>query len=188
MKTMGKKDRFSTFSRWFRVRDGLYYHRNHTWVKIEDGFVKIGVNDFAQKIIGTIKEVRVPPIGHKIEQGKKGFEIDCEFTSIGIPAPIDGYIFERNEWVIKEPSLINRDPYGEGWIMVVSPVNLESNIKSLYSVELASLWIEECVETLKNRTCEFMQDGGELEIGDVLLKKPGDFYVILKDFFSCEGK
>ncbi|MCX7856753.1 MAG: glycine cleavage system protein H [Deltaproteobacteria bacterium] len=184
MRNLLRSGGYYLISGWARIKDDVYYDKGHTWLKIEDGFARIGINDFAQKLIGPITEIVVPSIGQKIERGKPSFEIRFRDNSLTLVAPIDGHVVKRNEKVITDPTLINRDPYGEGWIVIVSPLDLESSIKLFFSPELAAVWMNQCFEILRKKTCEFIQDGGNLLEGVLETQNLEKRDILLKEFFS----
>jgi len=109
----------------------LYFHRDHMWVKIEDGKARIGYNDWAQSAAGKILFLRTRRVGSKVKQGKTLGTLESGKWVGPLKAPLSGEILELNEEVLKNPSLINEDPYGRGWIAVLKPLNLEEDLKTL---------------------------------------------------------
>ena len=126
--------------------EDLYYHRDHMWAKVEDGKVRVGYNDWAQKAAGNIVFVRVRRVGAKVVQGKTLGTIESGKWVGPLKAPVSGTIVEVNQEVLDKPSLINEDPYGRGWIAVIEPKDLENELKSLIpgtDAEAVKEWIVE---------------------------------------------
>lgn len=111
--------------------EDLYYHKEHCWARVEGDEVLIGFNDFAQKIAGTIKRIVTLEEDDEVSQDKPFGTISSGKWTGKIYAPVSGEITEVNEDVEDEPGLVNDDPYGEGWIIKVSPSNLEADLANL---------------------------------------------------------
>ncbi|MEM4246624.1 MAG: glycine cleavage system protein GcvH, partial [Candidatus Bathyarchaeia archaeon] len=134
----------------YEMPDDLYYHKKHMWVKIEDGKARIGIDDFTQKMAGDIVYVDVPPKGDTLTQGVDFGTIESGKWVGKIIAPISGEVVEENEAVIDDPTLVNKDPYGDGWIAIVIPSKLDEELKSLIHGNAVADWIKiEEAEALK---------------------------------------
>lgn len=129
--------------------DELYFTDEHVWVRIEgENRIRIGFSDFGQKIAGKVLAVRIRPPGTRVE-AKKGVATMETGKWVGmIRTPVAGKIVEVNDEVIKNPSLINSDPYGRGWIAVLEVEDV-TPIKSLHHGEEVESWIKE--EAVKYR-------------------------------------
>ena len=115
----------------YEFPDDLYYHPDHMWAKVEDGKVRVGYNDWAQSAAGKILFIRTKKVGQPVKQGKTLGTIESGKWVGPLKSPVSGKIVELNEEVQKNPSLINEDPYGKGWIAVIEPTNLEEELKNL---------------------------------------------------------
>ncbi|RLF12265.1 MAG: glycine cleavage system protein H [Thermoprotei archaeon] len=117
----------------FELPDDLYYwQRGLTWAKLEpDGNVRVGLTDLGQKIAGKILTVRTRAKGAKIVQGKAIATIETAKWVGPLESPISGTIVEVNMELRSNPSLLNEDPYGKGWIALLAPSNLEEELKKL---------------------------------------------------------
>ncbi|MHA1603523.1 MAG: glycine cleavage system protein H [Candidatus Freyarchaeota archaeon] len=130
--------------------EDLYYHNDHCWVRVEDGKARIGFDDFGQATAGKILFVRLKPEGKTIEVGKSFGSIETGKWVGPLRAPISGTIVEVNPEVKKNPTIINDDPYGDGWLIVVEPTNLEPELANLVTGDALKAWIDkEIVERLK---------------------------------------
>ncbi len=127
-----------------KVPTSRYLHLGHTWVSLETGGrVRIGMDDFSQKILGSSDAVRMPVIGEEIFRDKASLALFRQGERAGVLAPVTGVIEEVNSKILQRPGLAHDDPYGEGWMMLVAPINLQPELKNLVSGEDSTAWIEE---------------------------------------------
>ena len=103
------------------VPRGLLYTESDEWVRVEDGRVRVGITDYAQKEMKDIVGVELPEVGEEVERGQEVAWLESIKASEPVKAPVSGRIAEVNERLLDEPELLNRDPYGEGWILVLEP-------------------------------------------------------------------
>ncbi|MBI5503397.1 MAG: glycine cleavage system protein H [Deltaproteobacteria bacterium] len=174
-------------SPWFRIHEGIFYHQGHSWAEPEGiDVVRVGIDDFAQKLLGKASVVELPEVGARVEQGDRGLRVGIGGKSVEILSPVDGEIVERNEEVLRRPELINADPYGSGWLMKVRVPKMEANLRNLLSGTLASAWMEETVDGLRTRLAGEMgmllQDGGVPVAGMARNLSPEGWDEIAKDF------
>lgn len=117
----------------FVVAEDMYYHDRHTWARPEyGGRVRVGVDDFARRLVGKVKEVELPPVGKELRQGEAAFKMRRNGHWIKILSPVDGIVIFQNTRLLKEPSELHNSPYEKGWLVVVEPTALRKNLKSLY--------------------------------------------------------
>lgn len=117
----------------FVVAEDIYYHDRHTWARPEyGGRVRVGVDDFARRLVGKVKEVELPPVGKELRQGEAAFKMRRNGHWIKILSPVDGIVIFQNTRLLKEPSELHNSPYEKGWLVVVEPTALRKNLKSLY--------------------------------------------------------
>jgi glycine cleavage system H protein len=116
----------------YNMPEELYYHEEDAWVKVEsDGTVTIGMDDFYQKQAGDTTYVDLPFEGDTIAQGETCGKIQSSKWVGKFVAPISGEIIQVNSELENDCRLINKDPYGAGWIVKVKPSNLEAELKNL---------------------------------------------------------
>uniref|UniRef100_A0A7V0Z6R9 Glycine cleavage system H protein n=2 Tax=candidate division WOR-3 bacterium TaxID=2052148 RepID=A0A7V0Z6R9_UNCW3 len=116
----------------YNMPEDLYYHEEDAWVKLEsDGTVTIGMDDFYQKQAGDTTYVDLPFEGDTITQGETCGKIQSSKWVGKFVAPISGEIIAVNSELENDCRLINKDPYGAGWIIKVKPSNLEAELKNL---------------------------------------------------------
>ena len=112
-----------------------YYTSSDEWVKIEHGRAKIGITDYAQRQLKDIVGIELCEVGKKVKQGEVIATIDSIKATADVYAPLTGNVVEVNERLVDAPELMNNDPYGEGWIAVIEPSNLEEEKKNLLTPE-----------------------------------------------------
>ncbi|RLI11667.1 glycine cleavage system protein GcvH [Candidatus Bathyarchaeota archaeon] len=130
----------------YEVKEGLYYSKDYLWVEIEGDKARIGLTDYAQKQLRDILVVDLPEVGTEITKGEPFGSVESAKTVSDLIAPLSGVVEEVNEKVIDNPGLINEDPYGEGWVIVITPTKLDEELKELMDFEAAVKWHEELVK------------------------------------------
>ena len=98
----------------------LRYSKDHEWVKIEDGRLRVGITDYAQKELGDIVFVEVKAVGTKLKSGDTIGTIESVKAVSDIYTPVTGEIVEINTSLPDTPELVNQDCYGEAWMAVIS--------------------------------------------------------------------
>jgi glycine cleavage system H protein len=123
----------------------LYYFNsnNHVWARVEeDNKVRCGIDQFGQKAAGKVAYVKLKPVGGKAVKGRALGSIEAGKYIGPVKSPVSGTIIEVNEDVISTPSLINTDSYGNGWLVVIEPTNLEEDLKDLiHGEEDVQAWL-----------------------------------------------
>ena len=129
----------------FKVPVNFYYlHRGHTWAVLEEsGQVRVGLDDFSQKLLGQADELKFPEIGKVYYQDHVCMALFRQGNKASLEAPVDGAIAAVNPKVRQDPGLINRDPYGEGWLFKIRPANLRQNLEKLFFGEANATWIDQ---------------------------------------------
>ena len=142
------------------IASDLFYDDGHTWSRVEEGGIfRLGVDDFGQRLLGVAYSLSLPRPGTDITRG----DTFCRFThQAGVAAlcsPISGKVKATNPDLATRPTLINQDPYGKGWLMLVEPTDLQSCLKrSLYGERVAP-WLLREIETLRLRLSATSSDG-----------------------------
>jgi glycine cleavage system H lipoate-binding protein len=180
-----------SFSQWFQLPEGFYYHQGHSWAIPQGGLVKVGVDDFAQKMIGPINTVDVPPVGSSMEQGVVGWRFHVDSRTIGMLSPVKGEVVEINKAVFENPDIINQDPYGEGWLMRIRPFQKDAGFRNLLTEKLAQAWAAMSADALMERMAGeagiVYQDGGAPVTGIARVLDPDNWDGLVKEFFLTEG-
>ncbi len=174
----------------FAVPENLRYHPGHTWALSESpNLVRVGMDDFASKLTGTIENITLPQRGQWIRQGQKMCTLYRDDVAVDMVSPIEGTVAEINQALMSDPKLALRDPYGEGWLVTVQSPDAKTSFKNLLGGALARWWTEESASRLQHRMPMPMamgalaQDGG-VAINDVANQIPGqDWLSLAKEFF-----
>lgn len=150
---------------WFRVPEHLFYHPGHAWARVAGGdLVTVGIDDFAQKLVGQVEHAALPPIGARVSQGERGWTLGSDSKSIDMLSPVDGTVVAVNERVLAQPEILGHDPYGDGWLMKVRAPRVKANVNQLLSGTLARRWMEEACDGLRTLMSPELgrayQDGG----------------------------
>lgn len=105
------------------VPQNLKYTKEHEWVKAEGNIAIVGVTDFAQSELGDVVFVDIDESLSAVEVGKTFGTVEAVKTVSDLYAPVTGKVIEVNSELSAEPSLVNSDPYGEGWMIKVEMTN-----------------------------------------------------------------
>jgi glycine cleavage system H protein len=103
----------------------LRYSKDHEWAREEGGKVRIGITDYAQDALGDVVFVELPHVGDRVAIGGTFGEVESTKSVSELYAPVAGTIVEVNGDLADAPERLNDDPYGDGWICVVEPDDLE---------------------------------------------------------------
>ncbi|MBM4420584.1 MAG: glycine cleavage system protein GcvH [Chloroflexi bacterium] len=101
------------------IPEGLKYSREHEWVRVEGDAAILGITDYAQSHLGDVVYVELPEVGVKLKQNGALGVVESVKAASDVYAPVSGEVLERNAKVIESPELVNRAPYGEGWLLRV---------------------------------------------------------------------
>ncbi|UCD13296.1 MAG: glycine cleavage system protein GcvH [Thermoplasmatales archaeon] len=128
--------------------DKLYYHKEHCWAGVENNLVVVGITDFSQKMAGTIKRIVTLEEEDEVKQDKPFGTMSSGKWTGKLYAPVSGEITEVNEDIEDDPKLCNEDPYGKGWLIKISPGNLDADLSKLMKIgpEFATWIKKEIVE------------------------------------------
>ena len=174
----------------FQLPDNVRYHPGHTWALSESpNLVRVGMDDFAGKLVGKIDKVTLPQRGQWIRQGQKMFSVERNGVKVDMVSPIEGSVADVNETLANSPELTRKDPYGDGWLITVQAPDLKTNFRNLLGGALARGWMEEAALRLQRRMPAFAgalaQDGG-VAVDDLSAQLPdADLADIAHDFFLC---
>ncbi|MEK7286478.1 MAG: glycine cleavage system protein GcvH [Nitrospirota bacterium] len=116
------------------IQPGLFYHKEHEWVKVEGTQARLGISHFAQDSLGDIVYLELPKVGIRVLAGAEMTEIESTKTTSPMYAPVAGKVIAVNETLKEMPELVNKDPYGEGWIALIEMANPEE-LKKLMTAE-----------------------------------------------------
>ncbi len=133
----------------YNMPEDLYYEENHFWIRVEGEHLIMGMDDFAQKMAGEIVYVQLHDEGKKLKAGKKFAKVESGKWLGKVLAPVDGELVAVNEELDENPSLINEDPYGQGWMFKIKPNNMDDVQNLIHGPEAIEKWILEDIEKYK---------------------------------------
>jgi len=171
----------------FELAEDAYYHEGHTWARPEyGGRVRVGLDDFAQKLMGKLGRIEIPGIGSQVKQGEVGFQVRFDGEVAQALSPVDGIVSHIKEQLLDHPELVNKSPYEEAWLFIVEPTKLGKTLKGLYYGEEAKRYMKEERErlfTIAHDDLKIAADGGvsEEDIFKELQEK--DWKKVAKAFF-----
>jgi glycine cleavage system H protein len=101
------------------IPEELKYTKQHEWLKAQDGVATVGITDYAQSELGDIVFVELPQVGDAVSQGEPFGTIEAVKTVADLFSPVSGEVSEVNPKIEEDPAVMNKDPYGEGWMIKV---------------------------------------------------------------------
>jgi len=136
--------------RGFRLHPEYHYHPKHLWVALSSGEedeARIGIDDFSARLIGRVDRASVPAVGVAVKENSVCFLLHSGRRTVRLVSPADGVIKSVNPKLTADPSILNDDPYSEGWIF---SLRLKRDaVKGLYHENVARKWFESEVERLQ---------------------------------------
>jgi glycine cleavage system H protein len=122
----------------YHIPDDLLYTKEHEWAKAEGASVRVGITDYAAKTLNDVVYVTSPRVGSKVEQMKSMGTVESIKAVSEIYSPVSGTVSKVNTELDMHPELINKSPYGEGWLVIVEPSNFSSEKKLLLDAKAYS--------------------------------------------------
>ncbi len=150
----------------FKVPENVRYHPGHTWALSESpNLVRVGLDDFAARVVGKFDRIALPQRGQWVRQGQKLCTIQRNGATVDMVSPIEGTVTEINEALLEQPNGAQKDPYGEGWLVTVHSPDAKINFRNLLGGALARWWMEEAATRLQRHmpsvfSAAYAQDGG----------------------------
>ena len=133
----------------FLVPDRLQYHPGHSWALRErKRLTRVGVDEFAAALLGRIERIEVPAPGTWLRQGQKAFSFYRDGEKTEVLSPTEGEVVEVNPDVAADPSLLRKDPYGAGWLLMVHAPDEETMSRNLIPTGMVRSWMQNAVERL----------------------------------------
>ena len=104
----------------------LKYTNEHEWIRVAGDIAYVGITDYAQEQLGDIVFVDIPTVGESLEAGEVFGTIEVVKTISDLFLPVAGEVLEQNEALEENPELVNKDPYGEGWLIKMKPADVKA--------------------------------------------------------------
>jgi glycine cleavage system H lipoate-binding protein len=172
----------------FEIPKGYAFHPGHTWV-LDEGRqnARIGLDSFAANLLGNIERIEIGALNRWVRQGQKLMTLTREGMSIELLSPIEGVITAVNHEAIKDPSLVLKDPYRNGWICIVKSPEMATNVKNLVQGPLVGAWLQNSVSRVTAMAQQMMpamaQDGGLPVNGIMSYLDPDSQRKLIQEFF-----
>jgi len=116
----------------YLVPRDYYIHKGHGWARVEyGGRVRIGLDDFGNRLVGPVDKMRLPSLGTRFRVGEESFIMDREGNEAAVRSPISGVVTAVNQKLMDHPVCTNQDPYSAGWVILIDPMELRSDLKEL---------------------------------------------------------
>lgn len=125
-----------------KIPGDLKYTREHEWVKIEGNLARVGITDFAQKELGDLVFVELPELDDDFTEGDAFAVLESVKAAADVYAPLAGVVVEINDELEDDPSLVNSDPYGDGWLAVIEMAE-DADLSGLMDAEEYRRFAEE---------------------------------------------
>jgi len=117
----------------FTVPDGLYYTKEHEWLRVEGDKCRVGVTDYAQNSLHEIVYVELPKLGARVTQMQSIGTVESVKAVADVYSPIAGEVLEVNNTLSDAPELVNKTPYSDGWITLIRPADMKKDLGTLMS-------------------------------------------------------
>lgn len=150
---------------WFELANDAVFHPGHAWARpVGPQAALVGADDFAQKLLGRIKRIELPPVGTEVHQGSPAWRLHVDGKVIDMVSPVTGVVTAVNGDVLDRPDLVNADPYHRGWLLRVEGPRVPPTSRGLLGGQLARRWLEQATDALRLRLAPdlglALQDGG----------------------------
>lgn len=151
---------------WHLPVDRLY-HTGHAWVmQMAPGIVRVGLDDFAQRLLGPIDRIALPRVRSRVRRGQKIWQAHVNGHAFRLPSPVEGSIVRINPALQDNSGLLNQDPYGKGWLMDVRSRDTAPDKGRLHGAARVHQWLQEFQvglgQSLSPQLGAVLQDGGTL--------------------------
>jgi glycine cleavage system H lipoate-binding protein len=172
----------------FELPENCRYHPGHTWALAESpSLVRVGIDDFAARLIGKFDRILLPKRGQWVRQGQKLATVFRDGVKTDLLSPVEGEVTQVNDAMLAEPALAAREPYGKGWLVSVFSPDAQTSFRNLLSGSLARSWMAEAATRLFGKMPALAgavaQDGG-LAVHDLSAELPDQKWEDLtKEFF-----
>jgi glycine cleavage system H lipoate-binding protein len=167
----------------FLIPKGYFISKAHTWVEVMfSGQARVGIDDFAQKVIGTIERIEVAPLGTELKKGETLLTVRRGSRVLSIPAPLSGRVLTVNESLLASPDTIHRDPYIAGWIAVMTPSDISAELPHFSIAEDAARWLRKEISRFRDFIKAQSQVGVPAPAGATLLDGGTPLIGVLEQF------
>jgi glycine cleavage system H protein len=137
----------------YHIPDDRWYDAQHMWAWLEPstGRVVIGIDTLGLAALGDLAYISLHAVSTPVKRGEAIGVLEAAKMTGDVVAPVSGTLAERNEQVLRDPLLVNSDPYGQGWLAVIEPTDWEHESAALISREALPAWIAAEVERYRSQ-------------------------------------
>ena len=126
----------------YQLPEGHFFHLGHSWARVEHGGrIRVGLDDFSMKLFGPLDSIDLPLTGEEVKFSEVGLAFKRKGREASVLSPISGVVAAVNYDAVKNPRLPKEEPYNEGWLMVLDPVDMKKNLKSLLYGKESTEWV-----------------------------------------------
>ena len=113
----------------------LRYTKEHEWVRVEGERCRIGITDYAQNSLHEVVYADLPKVGRALGKGESFGTVESVKAVSEVYSPLSGEVLETNQKLVDAPELVNQQPYGEGWLVLMRPLKAGEELSSLMSAK-----------------------------------------------------
>lgn len=151
----------------FKIPQGYYLHQGHCWAKLEEGSeVRLGIDDFALRLLGPPDQIKAPLVGKEIQQNRSDILMNRGKFEAKVLSPVSGVVTAVNSKLREQGNVANEDPYSEGWVLRIHTHNLRQDLKNLMIGEETETFYSQEINRLygviEDETGPLTADGGKL--------------------------
>lgn len=174
----------------FFVPKDNYYFRNHVWLSLDrTGKFRIGIDDFARRLLGKVTGVDLPNIGKEVDFEEYTITIHHEYGDVELVSPVKGIVESVNHCIAEDPAAVTEDPYNDGWLLTIDPTSVRKSMKNLMKDKATEAWmtdeVNQLTQELQAEAGATLQDGANVS-KDLSQNLPKDKWreVVKKHLFS----
>lgn len=174
----------------FTIPGGVFISPHHCWVSIDQaGNCKVGIDDFANKLIGQVDKVEFPDVGDKIKKDDPVFTLKQGRRAIAFRAPVSGEIIQLNDALMSHPGLLEKTPYMDNWVCIIKTEHLEADLAEMKIGEAAVSYYREQIDKFSElaQKLDLAKDSenapGLLFKGELQKVSDADWKMVVETFF-----
>lgn len=170
----------------FAIPGGVFISEGHCWAAVsQDGSVKVGLDDFAKKLIGKIDSIEFPNLGMNVQKGQPLFSVRQNKKTIQFLSPVSGLVKSINHELAENLESLDFTPYDKNWICIIDADKLDTELQLLKIGKSAVTFYQEEIEKYINKIKEFVKEESSEEIYWGQLENLGEkeWYIITGEFF-----
>ena len=150
-----------------KIPHGFYLHKGHAWVRVEEGSeVRIGLDDFALRMLGPLDRIEAPLIGKTLEQNRADIIMNRDSNQAKVLSPASGVVTAINPKLRDEGDLANQDPYTDGWVLKMHSKNLRQDLQNLMfgteTKDFLNAEVDRLYQVIEDEAGPLAADGGQL--------------------------